>query len=68
MKTKTFQLEKILLVIFLTIATTISAQKAETPDNTYDLGATINEMTLTVGGVLVVATNDGLVGIKPHKK
>ncbi|WP_304143848.1 PQQ-binding-like beta-propeller repeat protein [Mesoflavibacter zeaxanthinifaciens] len=42
------------------------AQKAEQPNNSYDLGATINEMTLTIGGVLVVATNDGLVGINPE--
>ena len=42
------------------------AQKAEQPNNSYDLGATINEMTLTVGGILVVATNDGLVGINPE--
>lgn len=41
------------------------AQKAEQPDNSYDLGAKINETTLTQGGTLVVATNDGLVGIKP---
>jgi hypothetical protein len=41
------------------------AQKAEEPDNNYSLGANINEMTLTEGGTLVVATNDGLVGIKP---
>ncbi|BCY28393.1 PQQ-binding-like beta-propeller repeat protein [Flavobacterium okayamense] len=43
------------------------AQKAEAPENTYDLGAKINEMTLTVGGILVVATNDGLAGIKPNE-
>lgn len=43
------------------------AQKAEAPENTYDLGANINEMTLTIGGILVVATNDGLVGIDPKK-
>lgn len=43
------------------------AQKAEAPENTYDLGAKINEMTLTVGGILVVATNDGLVGVKPSE-
>lgn len=40
----------------------------ETPDFTYELGAKINEMTLTEGGTVVVATNDGLVGIKPGKK
>ncbi|MFC7356627.1 PQQ-binding-like beta-propeller repeat protein [Jejudonia soesokkakensis] len=44
---------------------TMTAQKAETPDFRYDTGAKINEMTLTQGGTLVVATNDGLVGIKP---
>ena len=41
------------------------AQKAEAPDFRYDTGAKINEMTLTQGGTMVVATNDGLVGIKP---
>ena len=44
------------------------AQKAEQPETTYDLGSKINEMTLTVGGILVVATNDGLVGIDPKVK
>jgi len=29
------------------------------------VGAKINDMTLTQGGTMVVATNDGLVGIKP---
>ncbi len=43
----------------------VSAQKAEQPDFRYDTGAKINEMTLTQGGTMVVATNDGLVGIKP---
>ncbi len=43
----------------------VSAQRAETPDFRYDTGAKINEMTLTQGGTMVVATNDGLVGIKP---
>jgi len=41
------------------------AQKAETPDQNYALGAKINDMTITEGGPVVVATNDGLVGIKP---
>lgn len=41
------------------------AQKAEQPDFHYDTGAKINEMSLTQGGTMVVATNDGLVGIKP---
>jgi hypothetical protein len=41
------------------------AQRAEAPDFRYDTGAKINEMQLTQGGTMVVATNDGLVGIKP---
>lgn len=54
-----------ILVFLLAGSLILNAQKAETPDNNYNLGAKINEMTLTIGGVLVVATNDGLVGIKP---
>jgi hypothetical protein len=67
MKTKKFKLSKLLLIICISISSILNAQKAEAPNNTYDLGATINEMTLTIGGVLVVATNDGLVGIKPNE-
>ncbi|MAZ28749.1 MAG: hypothetical protein CL868_16945 [Cytophagaceae bacterium] len=40
-------------------------QKAEEPNYRYDVGANINDMTLTLAGTLVVSTNDGLVGIKP---
>ena len=40
-------------------------QKAEQHDFRYDTGSKINEMTLTQGGTMVVATNSGLVGIKP---
>ncbi|SER04724.1 PQQ-like domain-containing protein [Hyunsoonleella jejuensis] len=54
------------LLVFLLVSTlVVNAQKAETPNQDYNLGAKINEMTLTVGGILVVATNDGLAGIKP---
>lgn len=60
MKTSTYL--KMLLCLF--IASTAIGQKAETPDFRYDVGAKINEMTITQGGPLVVATNDGLVGIK----
>jgi hypothetical protein len=53
-------------LVFLLVSTlVVNAQKAEIPNQNYNLGAKINEMTLTVGGILVVATNDGLVGIKP---
>jgi len=41
------------------------AQKAEQPNWIYDIGGKINEMFLTEAGTMVVASNDGLVGIKP---
>ena len=53
-----------MLILILSVSSTY-AQKAEQPDNNYSLGANINVMTLTQGGTLVVATNDGLGGIKP---
>ncbi|MCT8338803.1 PQQ-like beta-propeller repeat protein [Flavobacteriaceae bacterium TK19130] len=62
MKTSIFT--SLLLSMFL-LSTTVFGQKAEQPDFRYDVGAKINEMTLTEGGTMVVATNDGLVGIKP---
>lgn len=55
-----------LLFAFIWVAQ-LFAQKAESPDYSYELGAKINEMTLTQGGTFVVATNDGLVGILPGK-
>lgn len=54
-----------ILVLALVFINKGFAQKAETPNQNYDLGSKINEMTLTAGGILVVATNDGLAGIKP---
>ncbi|MBI9040385.1 PQQ-binding-like beta-propeller repeat protein [Lutibacter sp.] len=65
MKLNYFNLKNILILVLLFSTISIVAQKSETPHTTYDLGAKINEMTLTVGGVLVVATNDGLTGIRP---
>lgn len=53
------------MCVGLLIASIGTAQRAEAPDFTYDVGAKINEMNLTQGGTMVVATNDGLVGIKP---
>ncbi|WP_370176569.1 outer membrane protein assembly factor BamB family protein [Leeuwenhoekiella palythoae] len=63
MKLKLHHLKNALLLFFVTAVTW--AQKAEAPDYTYNVGAGINDMTLTLGGTLVVCTNDGLVGIKP---
>lgn len=58
---------KLSTIIFLAILSLqgVVAQRAEAPTYRYDVGASINEMTLTEGGTMVVATNDGLVGIKP---
>lgn len=56
-----------LAIVFMT-SLHVQAQKAEQPDNQYDLGSKINEMVLTEVGTLVLATNDGLVGIKPESK
>ncbi len=57
-------------IYFVTLSLLISIQISaqETPDFKYELGAKINDMTLTQGGTMVVATNDGLVGIKPGKE
>ena len=53
-------------VLFVSLLSTVlMAQKAEQPDWNYDIGGKINEMYLTGAGTLVVASNDGLVGIKP---
>jgi hypothetical protein len=65
MKTLLTKIKSIAIVVLFVSATSLFAQKAEAPDQSYDLGAKINEMTITEGGTVVVATNDGLVGIKP---
>ncbi len=63
MKTLLTSINKVMMFALLMSATSLFAQ--ETPDFSYDLGAKINDMTITQGGTVVVATNDGLVGIKP---
>ena len=65
MKIRLIKFKLMVMIAFFVGATSTNAQKAEAPSQNYDLGSSINEMTLTVGGVLVVATNDGLVGIRP---
>ena len=63
MKTHTLFYRLCMLITIVSVP--LMAQRAEQPDYRYDVGAKINEMTLTQGGTLVVASNDGLVGIKP---
>lgn len=68
MKTLLIQKSKLIMIAFLLSATSIFAQKAEVPDYSFDLGANINDITITEGGTVVVATNDGLVGINPGQR
>src|SRR5690606_19683473 len=49
----------------LFMASSLFAQKAETPQYSYDMGGKISFMKLTDAGVLVVAGSGGLGGIKP---
>lgn len=65
MNTLLIRLNYLVMFAFILNATSLFGQKAEAPSNSYELGAKINEMTITEGGTVVVATNDGLVGIKP---
>ncbi len=58
---------KTILSVLLLFTGFITILAQDTPNQKYELGSKINEMTLTVGGVLVVATNDGLAGIKPEE-
>lgn len=56
------------IIAFLTLSlNVIYAQRAETPDFKYELGTKINDMRITPAGTMVIATNDGLVGIKPDE-
>ncbi|MDT0557108.1 PQQ-binding-like beta-propeller repeat protein [Ichthyenterobacterium sp. W332] len=65
MKTLLIQSKLLVMIVLLLSTSSLLAQKAETPDYQYNLGAKINDMTITEGGTMVVATNDGLVGVKP---
>ena len=57
-----------LFVFLLAGSLMLNAQKAETPDQNYDLGAKIGEVTITDGGTVIVTTNDGLAAIKPGQE
>ncbi|GGD12760.1 hypothetical protein GCM10011368_13420 [Hyunsoonleella pacifica] len=46
----------------------LNAQKAETPNFTYDLGGKIEQMTLTSSGVMLITHGKGLAGIKPGQE
>ncbi len=54
-----------ILVFLLAGTLMLNAQKAETPDFSYELGGKIDAMTLTSSGILLITHNKGLAGIKP---
>ena len=56
------------LFFFFMISTTVLMSQKTNIDYTYDLGAKVNEMKLTEAGILVAATKDGLICIKPKGK
>src|SRR5690554_6670925 len=59
--------KKSVLIVWLMCSFVLFAQKAETPQYSYDMGGKISFMKLTDAGVLVVAGSGGLSGIKPGK-
>jgi hypothetical protein len=65
MKTLLIKKGQLMMITLFLGVTSFFAQTAEAPDYNFELGAKINDMTITQGGTVVVATNDGLVGIKP---
>jgi len=64
---KSSTLKTFLLVVAGLFHVLAWSQRAEQPDYRYDIGGKIHNMTLTQGGTMVLATNDGLVGVKPGK-
>ena len=62
---KTCKLKRLLIVLFIVFTTSITAQKAENSDFTYDVGGKIEKMTVTDSGVLLITHSKGLAGIKP---
>ncbi|WP_345189493.1 PQQ-binding-like beta-propeller repeat protein [Algibacter agarivorans] len=54
-----------IFVFLLAGSLMLNAQKAETPDFTYDIGGKIDQMTLTSSGVMLITHGKGLAGVKP---
>ncbi|MFC4267391.1 outer membrane protein assembly factor BamB family protein [Polaribacter marinivivus] len=60
-------LQKSILFTFLLFTTIVlNAQKAEAPDNKYEVGA-IKWMKMSDAGTLIVSTAKGIYGIKPNE-
>jgi hypothetical protein len=56
------------LVFLLAGSLMLNAQKAEKPDFNYNLEGSIEKMSLTSSGVMLVTHSKGLAGIKPGKE
>ena len=68
MKTNYLKLnQKMLLALFIGGLTVVNAQKTE-PNFVYDVGGSIEKMTVTDSGVLLITHGKGLAGIKPGQK
>ena len=60
------KLKATFLTLFLFSVSIIFSQKAENPDNKYELGA-IKWMKMSDPGTLIVSTSKGIYGIKPNE-
>ena len=67
MKTKILQLKNTWTIAFILMAISVNAQKSD-PNFVYDLGGSIEKMTVTDSGVLLITHGKGLAGIKPGEK
>jgi outer membrane protein assembly factor BamB len=58
----------VLLFAGILIVNSVNAQKAEVPDQTYDIEGKIEKMTLTSSGVMLITHGKGLAGIRPGQE
>ena len=59
-------IKKSIYTLLFLASSIILAQKAETPDNKYDVGS-IKWMKMSDPGTLIVSTSNGVYGIKPNE-
>lgn len=64
---KTQKLNKLLIFALMLSVTIVNAQKSD-PNFIYDVGGSIEKMTVTDSGVLLITHGQGLAGIKPGQK
>ena len=64
---KTQNLNKLIIFALILSVTIINAQKSD-PNFVYDVGGSIEKMTVTDSGVLLITHGQGLAGIRPGQK